>query len=112
MSRKATKPIVLVLVFIGALFITLLLIIIVYRCFDNARSCSHDSFGELLCIGVGAMFFFHIIENVGMCLGIMPITGIPLPFISYGGSNLVTSFLCIGLVQSVRMRRRAVKFNI
>jgi len=98
--------------FIGALFITLLLIIIVYRCFDNARSCSHDSFGELLCIGVGAMFFFHIIENVGMCLGIMPITGIPLPFISYGGSNLVTSFLCIGLVQSVRMRRRAVKFNI
>ena len=96
----------------GTIFITVILLIIVYRCFDNAKSCAHDTFGELLCVGVGSMLFFHIIENIGMCLGMMPITGIPLPFISYGGSNLVTCFTCIGLVQSVRMRRRAVKFNI
>ena len=96
---------------IGTLAVTILLFIIIYRCFANAKSCSHDTYGELICIGVGAMMFFHIFENIGMCLGLMPITGIPLPFISYGGSNLVTCFAAIGLVQSVRMRRRATKFD-
>lgn len=95
----------------GCLILTMLLFIIIYRCFDNAKSCSHDTFGELLCVGVGAMMFFHVAENIGMCLGLLPITGIPLPFISYGGSNLVTCFSAIGLVQSVRMRRRATKFD-
>ena len=96
----------------GTLFVTALLFIIVYRIFDNARSCSHDRFAELMCIGVGAMMLFHIVENIGMCLGLLPITGIPLPFISYGGSNLVTCFIAVGIVQSIRMRRRAVKFNL
>ncbi|MBE7033700.1 MAG: rod shape-determining protein RodA [Ruminococcaceae bacterium] len=96
---------------IGALIVAVILFIIVYRCFDNAKSCSHDTFGEMICIGVGSMMFFHVLENIGMCLGIMPITGIPLPFISYGGSNLVTCFIAIGLVQNVRMRRRATKFD-
>ncbi len=96
---------------IGAAFVTVILFIIIYRCFANAKSCSHDSFGELLCIGVGAMMFFHVLENIGMCIGIMPITGIPLPFISYGGSSLITCFAALGLVQSVRMRRRATKFD-
>jgi len=97
--------------FVGALLVAILLLVIVYRCFDNARSCSHDPFGEMICVGVGSMIFFHILENIGMCLGFMPITGIPLPFISYGGSNLVTCFIAIGLVQNVRMRRRATKFD-
>lgn len=97
---------------IGTILVTALLFIIVYRCFDNARSCSHDPFGELICIGVGAMLFFHTFENIGMCIGLLPITGIPLPFISYGGSNLVTSLCAIGLVQNVVMRRRAGKFNL
>lgn len=96
----------------GTLFVTALLFIIVYRCFDNARSCAHDPFAELMCIGVGSMMFFHVVENIGMCLGLLPITGIPLPFISYGGSNLVTCFIAVGIVQSIRMRRRAVKFNL
>ena len=96
---------------IGSLFIAALLLIIVYRCFDNARSCSHDAFGEFICVGVGSMMFFHVLENIGMCMGMLPITGIPLPFISYGGSNLVTCFVAIGLVQNVRMRRRATKFD-
>ncbi len=96
---------------LGAATVTILLFIIIFRCFANAKNCSHDSFGELICIGVGSMMFFHVIENIGMCLGLMPITGIPLPFISYGGSNLVTCFIAVGLVQSVRMRRRATKFD-
>ena len=96
---------------IGALAITIILFIIVYRCFMIAKSCSHDTFGELVCVGVGAMMFFHVVENIGMCLGLLPITGIPLPFVSYGGSNLVTCFVAIGLVQSIKMRRRATKFD-
>lgn len=95
----------------GAAVLTAILFIIIYRCFDNAKSCSHDTFGELMCVGVGAMMFFHVVENIGMCLGLLPITGIPLPFVSYGGSNLVTCFAAVGLVQSIRMRRRATKFG-
>lgn len=98
--------------FIGTLFVTALLLIIIYRCFSNARNCSHDTFGEMMCIGVGAMMFFHVLENIGMCIGLLPITGIPLPFISYGGSNLVVCFIAVGLVQNVRMRRRATKFDL
>lgn len=97
---------------VGTLFTVVLLFIIIYRCFDNARSFEHDSFGEIICVGVGAMLFFHTVENIGMCIGLLPITGIPLPFISYGGSNLVTSLCAVGLVQSVVVRRRQIKFNL
>lgn len=96
----------------GTLFTVVLLFIIIYRCFDNARSFEHDSFGEIICVGVGAMLLFHTVENIGMCIGLLPITGIPLPFISYGGSNLVTSLCAVGLVQSVVVRRRQIKFNL
>lgn len=98
--------------FFGAFIVTALLFIIVYRCFANAKSHSHDTFGEMICIGVGSMLFFHVLENIGMCLGLLPITGIPLPFISYGGSSLVACFAAVGLVQNVRMRRRATKFDL
>ena len=64
-----------------------------------------DLFGTLICTGVLAMFMFQIFESVGMTTGIMPITGIPLPFVSYGGSSVLTSFVGIGLVESVRMHR-------
>lgn len=97
---------------IGALVVVAVLFLIIYRCFDNARDAGHDPFGEMLCCGVGAMLLFHTLENIGMCLGLLPITGIPLPFISYGGSSMLTCMAAIGLVQSVRMRRRAVKFNL
>ena len=98
--------------FIGTITVTVLLFIIIYRCFESARNNSHDPFGSLMCAGVGAMLFFHVVENIGMCIGLMPVTGIPLPFISYGGSSLITCFASVGLVQSVTMRRRSVKFNI
>lgn len=69
-----------------------------------------DRFGFLIVSGVAAMFFFHVLENVGMTLGIMPITGIPLPFISYGGSSMVTSLVAIGLVLNINMRRKKIVF--
>ena len=64
-----------------------------------------DRFGQMIIIGVMAMMLFHIFENVGMNAGLMPVTGIPLPFISYGGSNLVTNMAGIGLVLNVTKNR-------
>ena len=62
-------------------------------------------FGTLLAVGVLGIFAFQVFENIGMTMGIMPITGIPLPFMSYGGSAIIASFIAIGLVANVNMRR-------
>ncbi|HVE76444.1 MAG TPA: rod shape-determining protein RodA [Actinomycetota bacterium] len=66
---------------------------------------SKDKFGTLLAAGIAAMFGFQVFVNIGMTIGIMPITGIPLPFVSYGGSSLITSFLGVGLLVNIHMRR-------
>jgi rod shape determining protein RodA len=66
---------------------------------------ARDPLGSLICVGVLSMFVFQVFENIGMTMGIMPITGIPLPFVSYGGSSLVASFLAVGLLENVHMRR-------
>ncbi|HTL84200.1 MAG TPA: FtsW/RodA/SpoVE family cell cycle protein, partial [Acidimicrobiia bacterium] len=66
---------------------------------------SSDFFGTLVAIGVLGMFAIQIFENIGMTMGIMPITGIPLPFMSYGGSAIIASFIAIGLVLNIHMRR-------
>lgn len=87
--------------FVGAVLVVLTLFWIILRCFKTAqRAC--DPFGKFISAGVGAMFLFHVFENVGMCIGLMPVTGIPLPFLSYGGTSLITNFIAIGLVMSVR----------
>ena len=66
---------------------------------------AHDRLGTLICVGVLSMLVFQVFQNVGMTMGIMPITGITLPFMSYGGSSAVASWLAIGLVLNVHMRR-------
>jgi rod shape determining protein RodA len=71
----------------------------------RAAASSRDSAGTLICVGVLALFVFHIFQNIGMTMGIMPITGIPLPFLSYGGSAVLVSFIAVGLVLNVEMRR-------
>jgi rod shape determining protein RodA len=71
----------------------------------TAASQSRDLVGTFICVGVLGMLMFQIFENVGMTMGIMPITGIPLPFMSYGGSAIVGSFVAVGLVLNVHMRR-------
>lgn len=65
-----------------------------------------DPFGSYVIIGVFAMFLFHVVENIGMVIGLLPVTGIPLPFMSYGGSNMLTNMMAIGLAQNVIMRSR------
>lgn len=91
--------------FIGASAVIILLFFIICRIFINARRAK-DSFGEMLCVGAGAMLLFHSIENIGMCINLLPITGIPLPFFSYGGSNMITSMIAIGIVLSVSFHRK------
>lgn len=86
--------------FIGCILLISVLFLIIARCFSVAAKAD-NLFGRYICTGVGAMFLFHTFENVGMCIGIMPVTGIPLPFISYGGTSLVTSMAAVGLVMSV-----------
>jgi len=86
--------------FIGSVFIILLLYFIIYRCFNTAKH-SDTLFGKYICTGIGAMFLFHTLENIGMCIGLTPVTGIPLPFVSYGGTSLITNMIAIGLVLSV-----------
>jgi rod shape determining protein RodA len=71
----------------------------------RAAVLARDQFGRLLCVGVLAMLVFQIFENVGMTMGITPITGIPLPFMSFGGSAMIASFIGVGLVLNVHMRR-------
>jgi rod shape determining protein RodA len=90
--------------FVGAAVLLLLFAIVMWRTWRTAR-LSRDFFGVLLCVGVLAMLAFQMFENMGMTMGIMPITGIPLPFMSYGGSSLITTLACVGLVANVSMRR-------
>jgi rod shape determining protein RodA len=90
--------------FIGSVVLLALFAIVMWRTWRTAR-LSRDFFGVLVCVGVLAMLAFQMFENIGMTMGIMPITGIPLPFMSYGGSSLITTFACVGLVANVSMRR-------
>ena len=75
----------------------------------HSAAVAPDRFGQLVVSGVAVMLFVQVVENVGMNIGVLPIAGIPLPFISYGGSATVTSLAALGVVQSVVMRRRTVK---
>lgn len=92
--------------FIGAAGIVLLLGVLLWRTLRIAAQAD-DLFGTLIAAGVGCWFAFQAFENIGMTLGIMPVTGLPLPFVSYGGSAIFANFMAIGLLQNVRLRRAA-----
>lgn len=89
--------------FIGALLFIAFLLFIVLRCLYVARK-TKDLYGTYIVIGVAAMWAIHIIENIGMNVGMMPVTGIPLPFISAGGSAMITNYIALGIVLNVSMR--------
>lgn len=96
--------------FIGGAALIFLLLFLLFRILQVSAS-ARDRYGALICVGVMAMFGFHILENVGMTIGVMPVTGIPLPFISYGGSSMITNLIGVALVLNVRMRRHTLQFR-
>ncbi len=89
--------------FLGSGLIILLYAIILFRAFSIARR-TEDMFGRLVCIGVIAWFAFQTFENIGMTMGLMPMTGVPLPFLSYGGSSMFACLIGFGLLQNVHLR--------
>lgn len=91
--------------FLGSSLILFLFMIILWRSFRIARK-SQDLFGRLVCTGVIAWFAFQAFENIGMTMGLMPMTGVPLPFVSYGGSSMFANLIGIGLLQNVHARQR------
>jgi rod shape determining protein RodA len=90
--------------FVGAMMLLLLFGVVLWRCLRTAM-VSRDPFGTFVAVGVATMLAIQMFVNIGMNVGIMPITGIPLPFLSYGGSALIADFIGIGLVLNVNMRR-------
>jgi rod shape determining protein RodA len=90
--------------FIGSMLVLGLFGLLIWRIW-RAAQLAKDSFGTLICVGILAMIIFQMFESIGMTAGMMPVTGIPLPFISFGGSSSLVSFIAIGLVMNVRMRR-------
>lgn len=94
--------------FVGCLFLLALFCIFLYQVMSVSQE-SKDSFGSYLCAGVFFYFFWQILINMGMVLGIMPVVGIPLPFISYGGSSMLVNLCLVGIVLNVSMRRYVFK---
>jgi rod shape determining protein RodA len=90
--------------FVGALGVLLLYFIVLMRLTQNAQTAP-DRAGTFVIMGVVAVLSFHILVNVGMVVGFMPVTGIPLPLMSYGGSSVLFMFLALGIVMNIRMRR-------
>jgi rod shape determining protein RodA len=90
--------------FVGVAVVLCLFFVLVMRIVQNAQTAP-DRVGMYLCMGVAALLLFHVLVNVGMVAGLMPVTGIPLPFMSFGGSSIWTFFLALGLVNNVRLRR-------
>lgn len=92
---------------VGSGLIIALLCVVVWRALVIAYS-TDDLFGRVAAAGIACWIGFQAFQNVGMCLGIMPVTGVPLPFVSYGGSSIFACMLAVGLLQSIRMRSAGV----
>jgi rod shape determining protein RodA len=90
--------------FLGVIVTLGLLVFIIFRSIYNART-ARDNLGLFIVMGIVGIFVYHMIVNIGMVIGFMPTTGIPLPFMSYGGSSVLTAFLALGLVINVRRCR-------
>ena len=95
--------------FLGAIVLLTLYGFLIYKMISIART-SKDIFGSVICVGIVSYFLFAILQNIGMTIGLMPITGITLPLISYGGSSLLTTVISVGLVINIGMRRKKIYF--
>jgi len=96
--------------FVGSVIVLTIIFYILFRCIYISMN-SRDFYGSYMVICITSMLGFHFIENIGMCIGVLPVTGIPLPFVSQGGSSLLANYLNVGLLLSVSMRRKKTIFN-
>ena len=96
--------------FVGCLAIVVLLVAIIVRCVYVGYK-SQSKLGALISVGVAAMLTFQTFENLGMCLGVAPVVGLTLPFFSSGGSSVVTSFACMGIISGIKMKPKPVMFT-
>lgn len=96
--------------FVGSMFIIAIILFILFRCIYISMN-SRDAYGSFMVICIASMLGFHFIENIGMCIGVLPVTGIPLPFVSQGGSSLIANYLNVGILLSVSIRRKKTIFN-
>ena len=95
--------------FIIAAIVIILYVVIITRTIYVAKTAK-DDLGSYIAIGIAGIFTFHMIENIGMTMGLLPITGVPLPFVSYGGSSLLTNLILIGLLLNISGRRKKTIF--
>jgi len=91
--------------FVGAAVLLALFVVLIWRALRIA-TISRDLYGSMIAGCIAAIFLFEVFVNIGMTIGIMPITGIPLPFVSYGGAALITDLMLVGLLESVHLRGR------
>jgi rod shape determining protein RodA len=90
--------------FVGSVVLILLFLMLIFWALNVAVKC-REPFGTILAVGISAMIFWQIFINIGMTMGLMPVVGVPLPFVSYGGSSVITTAVCIGLLLNISMRR-------
>jgi len=96
--------------FLGALLLIALYGIVIWRCLRIA-TLSRDMYGSILAGGIGVMFLFQVFVNIGMTIGIMPVTGIPLPFVSYGGTAMIAFLMFVGLLEAIHVRATVTPSN-
>lgn len=95
--------------FVVACSVIILYVVLITKCLYVAKTAK-DEIGSLIASGITGIFVFHMIENIGMVMGLLPITGVPLPFISYGGSSLITNFICIAILLNISSKRQKTIF--
>lgn len=95
--------------FVVSCSIIILYVVLVTKSLYIAKTAK-DNVGSLIASGIAGIFLFHMLENIGMVMGLLPITGVPLLFVSYGGSSLITSFMCIGLLLNISGKRQKTIF--
>ena len=95
---------------LGAGLLIGLLCVVIWRALVIARRAD-DVFGRVCAAGIACWFGFQAFQNIGMCLGIMPVTGVPLPFVSYGGSSLFAGLMAVGLLQNIHLRTRSAPYS-
>jgi rod shape determining protein RodA len=95
--------------FVGCIVLFGLFALLLWRCMSIAREAK-DDFGRYIAIGLAGLLGLHIFVNIGMTMGLVPVKGLPLPFVSYGGSNMLTNMVALGLLQNIWMRRAKITF--